>query len=113
MGKRNIILLILVLSCVPPTPEPFVPPPVKSPTAETGSSPLEQGLLTEYDIWEFLKENPTEQEVLTILGLPDSIWVSDEQPYYVLYFYRPQLKDYNSVELNMKDRKVTGYEWDE
>ena len=43
----------------------------------------------------------------------DSIWVSDEQPYYVMYYYRPTLKDYNSIELNTKSRRVTGYEWDE
>ncbi len=48
-----------------------------------------------------------------MLGAPDSVWASDEQPYYVMYYYRPNLQDYNSVELHTKSRKVTGYEWDE
>lgn len=77
------------------------------------SSLLDLGLLTEYDIWEFLKSGPKEEEVLQTMGFPDSVWVSDEDSYYILYFYRPLLNDYNSVELDKVKRKVIGYEWDE
>ncbi|MEE8336173.1 MAG: hypothetical protein V3S48_07040 [Candidatus Neomarinimicrobiota bacterium] len=77
------------------------------------ASLLDLGLLTEYDIWEFLKSGPEEKEVLQTMGSPDSIWVSSEESYYILYYYRPQLNDYNSVELDKIQRKVIGYEWDE
>ncbi|MDP6339284.1 MAG: hypothetical protein QF842_03025 [Candidatus Marinimicrobia bacterium] len=101
----------MVVSCTLPPPEPFNPPPTKQLT--DGPNSLSEGLLTEYDIWEFLKENPSEAAVIEMLGAPDSVWASDEQPYYVMYYYRPNLQDYNSIELNTKSRRVTGYEWDE
>ena len=78
--------------------DPFIPPTIKQPTDRPNS--LSEKLLTEYDIWEFLKENPKESEVIEMLGAPDSVWVSDEQPYYVLYYFRPALQDYNSIEFN-------------
>jgi len=109
--KRLLFILTLVWACTPPLPEPFIPPPTKLLTDGTNS--LSEGLLTEYDIWEFLKENPNESSVIEMLGAPDSVWASDEQPYYIMYYYRPALKDYNSIELNTKSRNVTGYEWDE
>ncbi len=109
--KRILLFLILISACTPPPPEPFIPPPTKLPTDAPNS--LSDGLLTEYDIWEFLKEKPNESAVIQLLGAPDSIWVSDEQLYYVMYYFRQALADYNSIELNTKTRKVTGYEWDE
>jgi len=111
MVKRTLFFLILISACAPPPPEPFIPPLTKLPT--DGPNSLSDGLLTEYDIWEFLKEKPNEIEVIQLLGAPDSVWASDEQPYYIMYYYRPVLQDYNSIELNTKSRKVTGYEWDE
>ena len=111
MIKREILFLLLISACVLPPPAPFITPPTKLST--DGPNSLSEGLLTEYDIWEFLKENPKETDVIEMLGAPDSIWVSDEQPYYIMYYYRPILMDYNSIELNTKSRRVTGYEWDE
>ena len=108
--KRLFFILILLWGCTPPLPEPFIPPPTKLPT--DGSNSLSKGLLTEYDIWELLKEKPNESVVIESLGAPDSVWVSDEQPYYIMYYFRPGLQDYNSIELNTKSRNVTGYEWD-
>ncbi len=109
--KRTIFILILLWACAPPPPDPFIPPPTKLPT--DGPNSLSEGLLTEYDIWEFLKENPSETKVIEMLGAPDSVWASDEQPYYIMYYYHSGLQDYNSIELNTQSRKVTGYEWDE
>ena len=111
MKIRLIIFLIIIVACTSPPHGPFIPPPTKLLT--DGPNSLSEGLLTEYDIWEFLKENPTEAAVIEMLGAPDSGWASDEQPYYIMYYYRSQLQDYNSIELNTKSRKVTGYEWDE
>ena len=109
--NRLFFIIILISACAPRMSDPFIPPTTKQPTDRPNS--LSEKLLTEYDIWEFLKENPKESEVIEMLGSPDSVWVSDEQPYYVLYYFRPALQDYNSIEFNIKFRKVTGYEWDE
>ncbi len=113
MFKRIVLIAIWFSGCTPPAPQPFKPPPVKTTELQPKPSPLAEGLLTEYDIWEFLKEQPTETEVVEMLGLPDSVWVSDEEPYYVLYYYIPHLQDYNSIVLDQKQRRVTEYEWDE
>ncbi|MEE8437354.1 MAG: hypothetical protein V3S22_03335, partial [Candidatus Neomarinimicrobiota bacterium] len=107
------ILLLLFVCCAPQAVIHFNPPTVKSMNMEAEASLLDLGLLTEYDIWEFLKSEPEEREVLEIMGSPDSVWVSSEESYYILYYYRPRLKDYNSVELDKIKRRVTGYEWDE
>jgi hypothetical protein len=48
-----------------------------------------------------------------MLGSPDSVWVSDDQSYYIMYYFHSVLQDYNFIELNTRFRKVTGYEWDE
>ncbi|MBL7010678.1 MAG: hypothetical protein ISR82_05605 [Candidatus Marinimicrobia bacterium] len=111
MVKRSLFMFILISACMPPLPEPFIPPPLKMPTDSPNE--LSEGLLTEYDIWDFLKGGPNEYEVIQLLGAPDSIWVSDEQPFYIMYYYRSVMADYNSIELNTKSRVVTGYEWDE
>ncbi|MDD9879306.1 MAG: hypothetical protein OXR70_03650 [Candidatus Marinimicrobia bacterium] len=105
------MLFTIMMGCAPPPPNPFIPPQTKLPT--DGPNSLSEGLLTEYDIWEFLGDYPSESDVVRLLGAPDSVWASDEQPYYIMYYYRSQLQDYNSIELNTKTRKVTGYEWDE
>ena len=111
----RILLFGLFFSCTAPLP----PKPVIMPLTKNSDSGVQEktvytmGYMSEYDIWEFLKGNPKESEVIEMLGAPDSVWVSDEQPYYVLYYFRPALQDYNSIEFNKKFRKVTGYEWDE
>ncbi len=111
MLKREILFLLLISACVLPPPVPFIPPPTKQST--DGPNSLSAGLLTEYDIWEFLKENPKETDVIEILGAPDSVWTSEDEPLYIMYYFRSAMVDYNSIELNAKSRRVTGYEWDE
>ncbi len=107
------MVIFLLYACAPPPPEPFKAPPTKQSSPQSAPSLLDQGLLTEYDIWEFLKTQPNEQAVVEMLGLPDSVWVSDEEPYYVLYYYIPHLQDYNSIVLDQKQHKVLEFEWDE
>ena len=34
------------------------------------------GLMTEYEVWEFLRTKPSEVSVIETLGLPDSVWLS-------------------------------------
>lgn len=111
MKFHLIIILIIFLACATSPASSFVPPPTKLPSDPPSS--LDKELLTEYDIWGFLKNEPSEKAVIEMLGAPDSVWVSDEQPYYIIYYFRSKLNDYNSIEFNTKTRKVTGYEWDE
>ena len=35
------------------------------------------GYMSEYEIWEFLKGNPSEKDVLDTFGFPDSVWLDE------------------------------------
>ena len=67
---------------------------------------------TKLNDWEFLKENPTEIEVFQMYGTPDSIWVDEYGEFKILYYFVPSLQDYNSIEIDIKQRRVSGLEWD-
>ena len=103
---------MLTISCMKP-PAPLLPTPTKlsHPTLDV-SSPLSNGMLTQYDVWEFLKEEPKEAEVFGILGLPDSVWVADSRKYKVLNYFIESLDDFNSVEIDINSKKVNSFEWD-
>ena len=106
------ILFIIVLSCSkPPAPIPETPTKISHPTINI-DSPLSEGIINQHDVWQFLKQNPAEPEVFDLLGLPDSVWISDNQKYKILYYYVEFLDDYNSVEINVNTMKVDGFEWD-
>ena len=45
------------------------------------------GLMTEYEIWEFLRGNPNESLVLENIGLPDSVWRSENDSTKFLYYF--------------------------
>ena len=109
--NRLFLISLFLFGCTPPNPEPFIPPTLKESNLKNNFTNKE--LLTDYDIWEFLKDNPKESEVIKMFGSPDSVWVSDNQSYYILYYYQLTLQDYNFIELDTKSREVTGYEWDE
>jgi hypothetical protein len=109
--NRLLLISILLFGCTPPAPNPFIPPILKDSSVKNDF--INKELLTEYDIWEFLKNEPIESEVIKMLGSPDSVWVSDDQSYYIMYYFHSVLQDYNFIELNTRFRKVTGYEWDE
>ena len=103
---------MLTISCTKPSGSLLqTPTKLSHPTLHV-SSPLSRGMLTQYDIWEFLKGEPKETEVFGILGLPDSVWVADSQKYKVLYYFIESLDDYNSVELDITSKRVNGFEWD-
>ena len=68
-----------------PRPELSPPTPVALPPTKDSRPDLVQetvysrGYLTGYDIWEILREQPAETDVLETFGLPDSIWLDDEE----------------------------------
>ncbi len=70
------------------------------------------GLMTEYEVWEFLRTKPSEVSVIETLGLPDSIWLSDNDSTKFLYYFIDQIQDYNLIEINSKTDIVSGFEWD-
>ncbi len=108
----TIVLIILITACVPN-------PSVITDTLEdipqlpdSVSTPFSQGLMTEYDVWMFLNQSPSLSEIVITLGEPDSVWVDEDLEFRILYYYIPALKDYNSVEVDIKSNQTTGFEWD-
>ena len=71
-----------------------------------------KGYMSEYDIWEFLKENPSEKEVLDTFGFPDSVWVDDLETTKFLYYFISDIQDFNTIEISAKTDSVSGFEWD-
>ncbi len=113
MRTYSIALLLLLAACASPPPKPVPEKPAETPPRSSKPFiPLKAGLLTEYDIWEFLKASPNEKEVLNELGPPDSIWVAEDSTYQVWYYYRPEYQDYNSIEIELPSHRITGFEWD-
>jgi len=95
-------------------PSPITPIPF---TKKTAMTPLEEtllsaGLITDYEIWEFLRKNPQESDVLETLGYPDSIWIDENSDFRILYYFVPDIQDYNSVEVDQRTGLVLGFEWD-
>ena len=101
-----------------PRPELSPPTPVALPPTKDSRPDLVQetvysrGYLTGYDIWEFLREHPAETDVLETFGLPDSIWLDDEERTKFLYYFISEMQDYNIIEISTKTDSVSGFEWD-
>jgi len=68
--------------------------------------------MTDYEVWEFLRDNPSESLVIENIGLPDSVWLSDNDSTKFLYYFIDQIQDYNLIEINSKTNNVSGFEWD-
>ena len=68
--------------------------------------------MTEYEIWEFLREKPSESIVLETLGRPDSVWLDDNNSTKFLYYFISEYQDYNTVEVDAQTNLVSGFEWD-
>ena len=68
--------------------------------------------MTEYEIWEFLREKPSESIMLETLGLPDSVWLDDNSFTKFLYYFISEYQDYNTVEVDAQTNRVSGFEWD-
>jgi hypothetical protein len=71
-----------------------------------------RGYMTEYDVWEMLRQNPSEQEVIETFGLPDSVWLDEIESTKFLYYFISEMQDYNTIEISTKTDSVSGFEWD-
>ena len=47
-----------------------------------------------------------------MLGPPDSVWTDEKMEFKMLYYFLPELQDYNSVEIDLTTGKTAGFEWD-
>ncbi len=119
MRKLSFPLILLLISCgSAPDPQPVPPAPnvpdsvPENIDAEHQPDPYQRWLLNEYDIWQYLKNNPAETDVLSTLGQPDSVFMDFDQTYRVYYYFIPKLNDYNSIEIDIRTGQVTGFEWD-
>ena len=68
--------------------------------------------MTDYEVWEFLRASPSESLVIENIGLPDSVWLSDNDSTKFLYYFIDQIQDYNLIEINSTTNNVSGFEWD-
>jgi len=94
-------------------PDPVMLPPTKNTHPELlAETVYSRGYLTDYDIWEFLRKNPAETDVLETFGLPDSVWLDDYERTKFLYYFITEMQDYNIIEISTKTDSVSGFEWD-
>ena len=77
----HILLIGFFFSCAaPPQPKPIIMPPTKTSALQPNEETVYTlGYMSAYEIWEFLKENPSESEVLDTFGFPDSVWLDDNE----------------------------------
>ena len=93
-----ILLFGLFFSCTAPLPPKTVILPL---TKNSGSETQEKtiytmGYMSEYDIWEFLRANPSERDVIETFGLPDSVWLDDMESTKFLYYFISELQKIHS-----------------
>ena len=105
--------LFLFISACALGPSLIPPPLTKNSLSEKEAETLySAGLITGYEIWEFLRAHPEEDQVIETLGHPDSIWIDDSEAFRVLYYFVSEIQDYNSVEVDQRTGLVLGFEWD-
>ena len=115
MNYKYLILTFLFLSCATEikTPKPISLPPTKKNRPDLAEKTIfSMGLMTEYEVWEFLRTKPSEVSVIETLGLPDSVWLSNNDSIKFLYYFIDQIQDYNLIEINSITDNVSGFEWD-
>ncbi|NQV38665.1 MAG: hypothetical protein HQ509_11760 [Candidatus Marinimicrobia bacterium] len=114
MKKIIICVFILFWTCGPkPEPKPEIQPIIPKLEETIGdNTALTQGLMTPYDVYLFLKDSPSEKEIIYTFGYPDSTWLDEEGQVKVWYYFLEEVQDYNSIELDPVTGKVIGFEWD-
>ncbi|MGY8787517.1 MAG: hypothetical protein ACKVH5_04380 [Fidelibacterota bacterium] len=114
MELRLLLTGFFLFSCaLPPTPKPVVIPPTKKTNPELVQETLfSRGYMSGYEIWDTLRRNPSEKEVLDTFGLPDSIWLDELESTKFLYYFISEMQDYNTIEISTKTDSVSGFEWD-
>tara|TARA_B000000441_G_scaffold121608_1_gene96823 strand:+ start:239 stop:580 length:342 start_codon:yes stop_codon:yes gene_type:complete len=110
----RILLFGLLTSCAaPPSPKPVLMPPTKALASQPNEETIYTlGYMSDYEIWEFLKENPSEKDVLDTFGFPDSVWLDDGESTKYLYYFISEMQDYNTIEISARSDSVSGFEWD-
>ena len=114
----HIIILALIslfFSCASEVKKPKLHslPPTKSSRPDLVETTMfSLGLMTDYEIWEFLRDKPSENVVLDNIGLPDSVWRSENDSTKFLYYFVDKIQDYNIIEIDSYSNQVTGFEWD-
>jgi len=112
---KLLAIIFIFLSCASEITAPkmlALPPTKKSSPDLIEKTIFSMGLMTEYEIWEFLRGSPNETLVLDNIGLPDSVWRSENDSTKFLYYFVDKIQDYNIIEINSFSNKVTGFEWD-
>ena len=115
MNYKYLILIFLLFSCGSElkTPTPVSLPPTKKHHPNLVQKTIfSMGLMTDYEVWEFLRTSPAESLVIENIGLPDSVWLSDNDSTKFLYYFIDQIQDYNLIEINSTTNNVSGFEWD-
>ena len=90
----------------------LLPPTKKTRPDLVKENVYSKGFLTAYDAWEILRLNPSEVEVIDMSGLPDSVWLDEQQTTKFLYYYINQIHDYNIIEISVATDSGSGFEWD-
>ena len=110
----RILLISLLFSCATkPSPKPVVLPLTKKALDINQEETLYTlGYMSDYEIWEFLNEKPSEKDVLDTFGSPDSVWLDDNKSTKYLYYYISKMRDYNTIEISASTDSVSGFEWD-
>ena len=110
----RILLFGLLPTCAaPPPPKPVLMPPTKALASQPNEETIYTlGYMSDYEIWEFLKENPSEKDVLDTFGFPDSVWLDDGESTKYLYYFISEMQDYNTIEISARSDSVSGFEWD-
>ena len=110
----RILLFGLLTTCAaPPPPKPVLMPPTKAIASQPNEKTIYTlGYMSDYEIWEFLKENPSEKDVLDTFGFPDSVWLDDGESTKYLYYFISEMQDYNTIEISAGSDSVSGFEWD-
>jgi hypothetical protein len=115
MNYKYLLMICLFFSCAPEikAPRPIMLPPTKVNRPDLVEKTIfSMGLMTDYEVWEFLRSKPSEFSVVEMLGLPDSVWLSDNDSTKFLYYFIDQIQDYNLIEINSNTDIVSGFEWD-
>ncbi|HIN03019.1 MAG TPA: hypothetical protein EYM60_06725 [Candidatus Marinimicrobia bacterium] len=113
MDNRLLLIGLFLFSCGSPPPIPVMMPPTKKSHPELVQETLfSRGYMSGYEIWEFLRDNPSENDVIDTFGLPDSVWLDDVESTKFLYYFISEMQDYNTIEISTKTDSVSGFEWD-
>ena len=123
MYIRYLLLIILFSSCaqkknIPNPNNKILKTPVTVPLSKNEEPELvsetifTMGLMTDYEVWEFLRSKPNENEVFETIGFPDSVWLSNDDSTKYFYYFIDKIQDFNLIEINSNSNNVSGFEWD-